>query len=264
MDDEPITLPDILKTNMTAANLPPLKPGRIDMHSHLLPGVDDGCANFEDSLACIERLVAAGFVGTICTPHIVPDMFPANTPANINLLVNNFQQDLIEAGIDYRLWAGGELRISATIIDWMKNHGVPTVANSRCVLMDFWADKWPKWSIKTFEWLLAENYQPILAHPERIKCCYNDPKKLGEIVKMGVWLQGNCRSMTGEDGYGADQLIRQLLKAGRYAFLALDMHGPNSLEARLDGMQLIAAEYGDAQLDIWMLQNPRKLLLGEE
>lgn len=248
---------------MTAASTPIIKPGRIDMHSHLLPGVDDGCASFEDSLTCIQQLINAGFVGTICTPHIIPDIYPANTPFNVNNLVRHFQQDLLDAGVDYQIWAGGELRISENIVQWMKTHGVPTVANSRCVLMDFWEDKWPKWSIKVFEWLLAENYQPILAHPERIRCCYTDPKKLGEVVKMGVWLQGNCRSITGEEGYGADQLVRQLLKADRYTFMALDMHGPSSLIARLDGMQLIASEFSDDQLDVWMSQNPRKILLGQ-
>ena len=234
--------------------------GRIDMHSHLLPGVDDGCSTVEESIACVRRLIEAGFTGTICTPHILPDMFPGNTPANIRRMTANLQEDLENEGLFYQLWPGGELRASQSIIPWMKDHGVPTLADSRCVLIDFWAEKWPKWALKLFEWLLAENYQPILAHPERIGCCYRDPKKLAQVVKMGVWLQGNCRSFTGEDGYGADQLIRQLLDANAYLFLALDMHGPNSLEARLDGMQLIAAQYGDQQVDTWMYHNPRKFI----
>jgi protein-tyrosine phosphatase len=231
------------------------------MHSHLLPGVDDGCTTLEESLTCVHRLIQAGFAGTICTPHILPEMFPANTHANIIKLVEQFQQDIEQAGLTYRVWPGGEIRASETILDWLKTHGVPTLANSRCVLLDFWSEKWPKWMMKLFDWLLSEKYQPVLAHPERTRCCYNDPKKLGEAMKMGVWLQGNCRAMTGEDGYAADQMVRQLLKVDRYTFFALDMHRPDSLETRLDGMQLIAAEYGDDQLDRWMNENPRKFLI---
>lgn len=243
------------------SELHPLPVGRVDMHSHLLPGVDDGCATLEESLACVRRLQQVGFVGSICTPHILPEMFPNNTPANIHLLVDHLQQDIHAAGLDYRIWPGGELRLSATIMDWLKTHGVPTLAGSRCVLVDFWADKWPKWVGKTLDWLLAEGYQPILAHPERIKCFSRDPRKLGELIRQGVWLQGNCRAMTGQDGYAADQLIRQCLQGGHYTFLALDMHGQSSLESRLDGMQLIAAEHGDDQLDHWMSDQPRKLIL---
>lgn len=237
----------------------PLPAGRIDIHCHLLPGVDDGCATLDDTLACIHRFKQTGFVGSILTPHIVPAQFPNNTPANIKLWVEHLREDLASAGVEYHLWAGGELRATQDTIPWLKEHGVPTLADSPCVLIDFWADKWPAYVNELFEWLLANDYQPILAHPERIKCCLN-PRRINDVVKMGVWLQGNSKALTGTDGYQAQQFILETLRAGQYTFLATDCHKPTSIEGRLDGMQLAAAEHGDEKVDQWMSDNPRQLL----
>lgn len=65
---------------------------------------------------------------------------------------------------------------------------------------------------------------------------------------MGVWLQGNFRSMTGEEGYQADRRVRQWLKENRYQLMALDMHGPQSLDGRFDGLRLVEAEFGHEAL----------------
>src|SRR5687767_14764730 len=100
-----------------------LSPGRVDIHSHLLPGVDDGCADADESLACVRRLKAAGFVGSICTPHIYPAMFPENRIDNIRGWVAALQRRIDTAGLDYRVWAGGELRIADDMIEWMRDHG---------------------------------------------------------------------------------------------------------------------------------------------
>ncbi len=235
--------------------------GRIDIHSHLLPGIDDGCQTFEESLECIRQLKAAGYVGTICTPHIWPDYNPNVTPQNVAAWLDQFVTLLKGEGVEYQVWPGGELRLFKDVIEWMQTHGVPTLADSRCVLFDHWDEKWPRWTPKVIEWLFAEGYQPILAHPERTVACYKQPKKLDELVEMGVWLQGNFRSMTGEEGYIADQLIRQYIKDQRLPLMALDMHGAESLPGRLDGMALVAAEFGEHLVDHFTITAPRELIL---
>ena len=78
---------------------------------------------------------------------------------------------------------------------------------------------------------------------------------------MGVWLQGNFRSMTGEDGYHADRAVRKFLKEQRYRFMALDVHGPQCLAGRLDGIQLVEEEFGREVVDQLTVEAPRKLVL---
>ncbi len=236
--------------------------GYIDIHSHLLPGVDDGCADLEQSLACVHRLMEAGFVGSICTPHIYPEIFPDNKPTNIAQWTRQLRQALADNGVDYPIWSGGELRLLPDSVSWMQEHGVPTLAESRCVLMDFWEKKWPRCVEETMRWLLDNGYQPILAHPERLPATPDLDKRLMALEAMGVWLQGNFRCMTGEEGYHADRLVRHLLQGGRYKLMAMDMHRPETLEGRLDGLQLVAAEFGQGTLEQLAITAPRELIFG--
>ena len=242
----------------------PSPDGRIDIHSHLLPGIDDGCQSTAETLACVRRLQAAGFVGSICTPHVWPESMPTNIPAHISDLTIQLEGELRDAGISYRLWPGGELRLFKGVVDWVKANGVPALAQSRCVLFDYWDDKWPRWADKALQWLIDQGYQPVMAHPERCVANANQPERLQAYVDMGVWLQGNFLSLTGEDGYLADKLVRQYLTEGRYRFMALDTHGPDSLPGRLDGIQTLKNEFGEEKLDQFLVDAPRELIFTDE
>lgn len=235
--------------------------GRIDIHSHLLPAVDDGCRVFEESLECIRQLQEAGFIGSICTPHVYGEDPNCNLIQHIRFWVARFQEQLQEAGVVYRVWPGGELRLFEGVIDWLEDQEVPTLAGSRCVLVDFWDLTWPNWVTPVFEWLLDRDYRPILAHPERMACTRQLGEKLNELVTMGVWLQGNSRPMTGCDSVESDRWVRQLLGADCYQFMATDTHRPQSQRDRLDGMQLVAQEYGRSKLDELTIAAPRRFIL---
>ena len=235
--------------------------GRIDIHSHLLPSIDDGCLDLSESFDCVTQLVDRGFVGSICTPHVYPRDHDCNDIESVRAMTVQLANELADAGVEYRLWPGGELRLYDGVIDWLKDHPVPTLADSRCVLVDFWVDGWPKWVMRTFEWLIEQGYQPILAHPERLGKLRDLDQSLADVAAMGVWLQGNLRCMTGEDGYYADQWVRKLLAEDRYQLMALDMHRPNSLDGRFDGMQFVEAEFGAEVLNRFTIDAPRKLIL---
>ena len=234
--------------------------GRIDIHSHMLPGIDDGCADLAESLKSIRMLKEAGYVGTLCTPHLWPELFPENTPANVRRWVADLSQQLKEQGIDYPLWPGGELRLFEKCIDWLKAVGVPTLAGSKYVLADFWEDDWPGYADRVFDWLLSEGYQPILAHPERIGIRDGLEKHLDALTARGVLLQGNFRCMTGEDGYLPDQRVRRYLQEDRYWIMALDMHRPSDLPSRLDGLKMVADEFGRDVVDRMTIERPRALI----
>lgn len=242
-----------------ASDLPPL--GRVDIHSHLLPGIDDGCRDMEDCFESIRRLKAAGFVGSICTPHVIPHMYPSNTPTHIRAWTHQLEQKLQEAGVEYRVWPGGELRLFNGVTDWLKQHAPPTLADSRFVLVDFWENKWPRWVLPAFDWLLNQDYQPILAHPERLGCADALEKHVGTLRRMGVRLQGNFRCMTGEEGYQPSQWVRRLLDDNSYDFLAMDMHRPDGLDGRFDGIGLVEVEFGKTLLDRLTIDAPRKMIL---
>lgn len=237
--------------------------GMIDIHSHLLPGIDDGCADIEETLESIRQLKERGFVGTICTPHIWPDMYPQNVPQNIQARVNLLRRELHDRGVDYMIWSGGEVRLFDGVIDHMKTHGVATLGNSKLVLTDFWDERWPKNARKAYQWLFDQGYQPILAHPERFPDPDDLEKNLAELLEMGVWLQGNSRCMTGEEGLNPDKLVRKFLNERKYRFFSLDMHRPDTLLARLEGLTLLEMEFGKQALDVLLVDTPRKFIFDQ-
>jgi len=237
-----------------------LPPGRIDIHSHMLWGIDDGCQLPEESFQCLDMLRDAGFVATICTPHIWPELFPDNIPENITGWTNQLRQRFYEAGSAYQLFPGGEVRLHARVLDWFKRHGVPTLAGTDDVLMDFWEPVWPAWLDPVVDWLLDRGYRPILAHPERIGRQAGLLDNLRRLSDRGVLLQGNCLPFTGAEGPHPVEVMRHLLAEQRYDFLALDMHGPDSLPDRLEGLAMLEQEIGQAEVDRLMSEAPRRLL----
>jgi protein-tyrosine phosphatase len=236
----------------------------IDIHCHLLPGIDDGCRDLDDSLACIRRLIQAGYAGSICSPHIVPAEFPLNDPPFIAAQVEFLRQAVAEAKLPYKLWPGAELRLSDDVVAWMGVHGVPTLADSNCVLCDFWDPFWPAWVNKSLRWLLDQHCQPILAHPERLPIRRDLDRRLEELARMGVWFQGNFACLTGSEGADADRLVRQGLEMRRYQFMALDVHRPDTLGVRLDGLAVVAAEFGPELVAELAGAAPQRLILSRD
>ena len=245
----------------TDANVIPAT-GRIDLHSHLLPGVDDGCRDVTESLACVRTLIGQGYVGTVCTPHVWPEQFPQTHPFNIARWVVEMREHIADAGLDYHLWTGGEVRLCPDVIATFEGYGVPTLGDSKFVLVDFWTQDWPGYVDRAFAWLLDRGYTPILAHPERLGCVNDLLARLDDLADMGMLLQGNLRCLTGEEGLRQLNVIQRLLQEDRYAALAMDMHRPDSLASRIDGLTLAVQDLGAERVTQLTDHAPRRIVLG--
>lgn len=235
--------------------------GFIDLHSHLLPGVDDGCRDIDQTLDCVRKLMAEGFVGSVCTPHVGPNWYDHNTPDNIARWLPELRQQLDEAGLNYQIWDGGEVRLSKETIEWFSFWGLPTLGPGKCVLVDWWGQDWPAFCEETCQYLLDNGYQPILAHPERMGLT----ERLLDLVidrlgRMGVWLQGNLNSLSGGEGRLAQERSLRLLRDERYFVLASDTHDPAGLAGRFRGLQAVEEEVGLEQLAILLDRRPREVL----
>ena len=223
--------------------------GRLDILSHILPGIDDGCPDLEATLKCVRQFVAAGYGGTICTPHIIPGSYPRNTPRQVREWVAGLQAELTRNEIDYQVWAGGELTLAADNWDWFERDGIPTLGSSRAVLMDWWGASWPDFADHTMDRLLDSGYQPILAHPERMRLPVDELLELVKsLASRGVWLQGNLNSLSGGEGNLSRELSQAWLQAGQYRFLASDTHHPDRMAGRLDGLQVAIDLIGEEQV----------------
>jgi protein-tyrosine phosphatase len=235
--------------------------GFIDLHSHVLPGIDDGCTSLEDSLSCVRELIAHGFVGTVCTPHMCVPEYPEIHPASVRRYVEQLQEQLRGAGLDYPLWAGGELRLAENTIPWLEEHGVPTLGPGRHVLTDYWGDRWPAYTDQTLAWLSEQGYQPILAHPERMNLDDQELEVVLAAMKQnGVWLQGNLKCIAGHEGSRPQQRMQRWLAEGRYHLVATDMHRPRDLGQRLAGLESVTRQVGPIGLQALLEIGPREVL----
>lgn len=210
--------------------------GLIDVHSHLLPGVDDGCENVEASLACAREMVAAGYTHMAVTPHVWPSN-PHVVKSAILQWAKDLQAALDAAQIPIQLTPGGELNQSNNLdkipLDDLITYGM----KNKYVLFDLWADALPANFDSTVEYFHKLGIQPILAHPERMSTVQRNPELVNHFADIGLLLQGNLQCLGDPVGTPTNTLAERYLKEDRYFMLGSDLHRLNTLPLRLAGLK---------------------------
>lgn len=233
--------------------------GRIDVHSHLLPGLDDGCKTLEESLACARVLVDEGYTHSFCTPHIWPNL-PNNTTANIARAVNTLQTALDDAGIPLKLISGGEINLRADTIETQEDAIVSYAAARKFILIDLWADMLPSFFEPAVRWMQSLGAQVILAHPERMRAVQLNPGLADVFENMGVLLQGNLQCLNDAPRTATRQISERYLLEGKYFLLGSDLHNLETLQHRMNGLHNAIELVGEEAVDRLTRENPLQLL----
>jgi protein-tyrosine phosphatase len=198
----------------------------IDLHCHLLPGVDDGAVDLPASLAMARIAIADGIEVVACTPHIYPGMYENTGPA-IRRAVAEFQNRLDEAAIPLRLTCGADTHITPDLVTGLRTGRVPTLHDSRYFLLEPPHHVAPPLLAETVFDLLAAGYVPVITHPERLNWIEDRYEIFVELVRQGAWLQVTAGSLTGRFGPAACYWAERLLDEGWVHILATDAHGVN-------------------------------------
>ena len=236
--------------------------GRIDVHSHLLPGIDDGCPTLAESLECARRLVQAGYSHSFCTPHIWPNL-PDNTIEGIARQVVALQRALDQAQIPLRLIPGGELNLRPDITETPADQ-VPTYGMAhRYCLFDIWVDRIPAFFWEAVDWLQSMDLKVVLAHPERMRAVQNDPDIADEFADRGLLLQGNLQCLGDPPHADTRQVAERYLIEKRYFMLGSDLHNLAGLPIRMNGLARAIELVGETE--VWKLtrDNPSQLVPGK-
>jgi protein-tyrosine phosphatase len=196
----------------------------IDLHCHLLPGIDDGAPDLATALAMARIAVADGIKVVACTPHIYPGMYDNNGPA-IRRAVAELQRRLEEAGIPLRLTLGADAHIAPDLVAGLRAGQVPTLHDSRYFLLEPPHHVAPPRLAETVFDLLAAGYVPVITHPERLSWIEDRYETFGELARKGAWLQVTAGSLTGRFGKAAQYWGERLLDEGWVHILATDAHG---------------------------------------
>ena len=232
--------------------------GRIDVHSHILPGLDDGCRTIHESIACAVMLVGEGYTHSACTPHIWPNL-PRNSVRGIADETALLQAALDERRVPLRLIPGGEINLRPdtpqTAVEALVSYGMLR----KYVLIDLWADTLPEFFVPTIEWLQHQGVKVVLAHPERMTAVQNQPELADRFVEMGLMLQGNLQCFSDPPGSATRRTVERFLLEDRYFVLGTDLHNLSSLPMRLEGLRRTIDLVGRETVDRLTVHNPRQL-----
>ena len=233
--------------------------GRIDVHSHLLPGLDDGCRTVGESIACAKLMVEAGYTHSFCTPHVWPNL-PENSVVNIPKFTAVLQTALDGAGVPLRLIPGGEINLRAdtpwTAVEALVSYGMMR----KFVLIDLWAEKLPPFFGPAVKWFQALGVTVVLAHPERMAAVQREPELADYFAEIGLLLQGNLQCFSDAPGTPTRATVERYLLEGRYFMLGSDLHNLASLPMRLAGLKRATDLAGAQVVDRLTVTNPAMLL----
>jgi hypothetical protein len=198
----------------------------IDIHAHILPGVDDGSPSMEDSIEMARLALQSGVRAMIATPHCDLPGVHCVAARDIPLRVDLLTHALREAGLPLRIYPGMEIFGTPQTAERLKSGALCTLASSRYPLIEFpFADYGPE-ATDILHSVLRLGLRPIVAHPERYAYTQTQPQLLSVWVSMGCLLQINRGSLLGRFGERAETLAHRMLERGFVSFVASDAHYP--------------------------------------
>ncbi|UAY50667.1 tyrosine-protein phosphatase [Ferruginibacter albus] len=204
-------------------------PVNTDMHSHVLPGIDDGSPDIETSVALIRGLYNLGIRKTIATPHVISDMY-RNTPETINNALEKLKPALAAAQINVEISAAAEYLMDDYFYRLLTNKEKLLTIHKNIVLTEqSFATVTGNLNEIAFE-LITQGYKPIMAHPERYFYYHDNPENYYHLKDMGFLLQINLLSLTGQYGPAAAKAAKFMLKEGIVDFVGTDLHNDKHLQ----------------------------------
>lgn len=237
--------------------------GMVDMHCHVLFGIDDGARSLEEGVAMAQRAAADGCRAMIATPHIRHERWWNDDRADLERRLEQLRQAL---GGTIELYPGGEIACHEAsfeeILEGPEAGLLPSLAGSRHILLelDWQGAAGPGPEELTYEATFV-GWRPILAHPERVPWLMDDLGQLATLAENGVAFQITAGSLTGDLGTAAQRAAHLLVERGWAHFVASDAH---DLVRRPPGLETaarwVAERWGDAVARTLFVDNPRAVL----
>ena len=200
-----------------------------DMHSHLLPGIDDGSPDIETSLHLIQGLSDLGFRKLITTPHVMQGMYP-NTRDDIMQRFESLKKNVEEAGIQVELGVAAEYFLDDDLKKLLADKEPLLSFGDGLVLVEFSMASEPiDFKELLFE-MQMQNYQPVIAHPERYVYHERNKEFFALLKSAGYLFQLNIMSLAGTYGKSVHELAKHFIKHQYYELVGTDLHNPHHLE----------------------------------
>jgi len=234
----------------------------IDIHSHILPQIDDGAQDWDESLAMIRQGIRDGIEGAICTPHVLNVL---DEPFESKVLFK-FQQlkELIDRHqLNFKVWLGSEIHCQAIFNSFSKL--VTLNGTQKYLLMELPMAELPADAGDKLFKLNLEGITPILAHPERNSMVIQRLEVAFQFIQQGALVQLNAGSLTGDFGRTVRKTAFEMMDHDMVHVVASDCHNAGSRPMLLrKSYQTVANKWGTAKAVQLFITNPQKVVQGEK
>jgi protein-tyrosine phosphatase len=221
----------------------------IDLHSHILPGIDDGARSLDIALQMAQQAVECGITHMVCTPHIHKGYFD-NSYSSIKAAYSDFANEVASSDIPLTLSFAAEVRVNELIPAWHKQNQLPFLGkynDKHVLLLEMPHSHIPQGLDILIKWLLKNNVQPLIAHPERNRELLAEPDKFNWLQKLGGLFQMTAGSLIGRFGENIEAFAKDLMIKKAFHVVASDTHDlirrPNDMKAAFEVVDQFDSEY---------------------
>lgn len=232
----------------------------IDMHSHILPNIDDGSQSIEESVNMLIEAKKAGFTAVVSTSHFIEEVYNTSKEER-KKIIKELEERLHDENIDIEIYNAAEAYISTNLNKFIKEEKLPTINETRYLLIELPMNSEIIYLNRIIEQLKENQIIPIIAHPERYSYVQKNPKILWNLIEEGVLFQSNYGSIIGEYGKTAEKTVKKLLKNNMIHFLGTDAHRSKSIYTKMDeALKKIIKVIGEENFKLLSEVNPQKVL----
>ena len=232
----------------------------IDLHSHILPNIDDGAADMPTAIAMAEMAASDGTTHIACTPHIVPGVYN-NAPGQILQAIAALKLALTKADINLQLVFGADVHLQPDIVNKLADEKLPRLNGSRYFLFEPPHHVLPPRIIPLCKEIIENGYIPVLTHPERLTWIENHYETICELDELGVAIQLTAMSITGKFGKRALYWSFRMLEEGRVDIIASDAHNSRSRPPGLSkARDVVVQKLGEDEAQKMVQGNPDRIL----
>ena len=197
--------------------------GFVDIHTHILPGVDDGAKTLQEACQLVRMARQAGTRTFFLTPHCWEDRWPYS-PQRVQEAFSQLQEQVAQEMPDVQLYLGAEIRYSSSVPERLQQEKLLSMGGSDFVLLEFSTQAMKSQILMAVTEMVRYGFAPIIAHAERCECFHTVPNLVDEVRSLGGYIQVNADSIMGTHGFSVKRFSRKLLKDRKVDFVASDAH----------------------------------------
>ena len=238
----------------------------IDIHTHVLPGIDDGSRSMDETLEMLLQAEESGVRALVTTPHCnIPDEFDNYVSEDLDKLWRRVESEARRVGNDLKICRGMEIFATDELPELLEKERVWTLNGTKYFLVEFSFEEDPAFCRDVLRRCTALGFRPVIAHPERYYFVQEEPWIAYEFCVSGYGLQVNKGSILGRFGRAPRQTAELILQHGLCACVASDAHRPDQRSTYMTELRdYLENEYGEAYMRLLLEENPSRILSDRE